>query len=876
MLKVFIEANNETSNAGCNPQSGAAQSQYVTPLPGDSDSTMYACCLVKAYDCLHLHTQSFPSSLSHCPGSRPTVALVRSDTRRRLWPLHKNRSSLLIILRSYIDKTSCRMTQITKPESDSDTPLDSTMDDFVDVGAEGSIPHRPKPHQNDNINLQIHPLASNNGESVLISIQPPKAPQDELPHVPVDIVLVIDISISMSWSAPLPDTQDRIERESTGLSVLDLTKHAVKTVLAPLNEHDRLALVVFSHDGRIVQDLSYMTKSGKQQMLTKLEALTPEPYTNLWGGIKTGLKVFENATNINNVQGMFVLTDGMPNHMCPPQGYVTKLKPMLADMAASKPQVPTIHTFGFGYDMKSDLMQSIAEVGNGNYAFIPDAGMIGTIFVHAMANLCSTYCTEAELEIKVVDAGMISCPSALNLERPNSGTMILRLGNIQYGQSRDIVIISQRRSTTSASIKSASLKYKARIESGAFGNSKVITVVPEGASQAVDTSLGDYHRFRSQLCAFLAAFFPLQANGEHKALSHDKNSFDFEHARSQLDALVMHIKSSPHVDDLNVQSLLSDLVGDDQAGQITKAVSTNGTVNFYRRWGRHYLPSLLHAHARQVCNSFKDPGPLQYGIESPLFIKCRDEMDKAFESLPPPKPSRPPQRQTNGTYGYNKISMGRHHLSSNPCFEGQCEVLMGDRTNMPVNKLRPGLEVWTSKGSRKVVAVVKTSPKPKSKDQLCRVGNLWVTPYHPIQHNGQWVFPADVAAESKLCRTAVYSVLLAHSAHPEAHAINVGGVTGVTLGHGIRQAESDVRAHAFFGRYTKVVQSLMKLPKDSNGQLVSAGVERHPVTGLVCGFKAKEMKESVIRARTRKCAVASARYSARYALRPKTSVTAAA
>lgn len=36
----------------------------------------------------------------------------------------------------------------------------------------------------------------------------------------------------------------------------------------------------------------------------------------------------------------------------------------------------TIHTFGFGYDIKSGLLKSISETGGGNYAFIPDAGMI--------------------------------------------------------------------------------------------------------------------------------------------------------------------------------------------------------------------------------------------------------------------------------------------------------------------------------------------------------------------------------------------------------------------------------------------------------------------------------------------------------------------
>jgi hypothetical protein len=53
---------------------------------------------------------------------------------------------------------------------------------------------------------------------------------------------------------------------------------------------------------------------------------------------------------------------------CPLQGYVPKIRQY--NLPA------TLHTFGFGYSLKSGLLKSIAEIGNGNYAFIPDAGMI--------------------------------------------------------------------------------------------------------------------------------------------------------------------------------------------------------------------------------------------------------------------------------------------------------------------------------------------------------------------------------------------------------------------------------------------------------------------------------------------------------------------
>lgn len=114
-----------------------------------------------------------------------------------------------------------------------------------------------------------------------------------------------------------------------------------------------------------------MTRTAKRATSKKIEEMKSEDATNLWGGIYSGIGLFhdDNDTRTGNMPALMVLTDGMPNHMCPAQGYVPKLRSM-GKLPA------TIHTFGFGYYLRSGLLKSIAEVGGGNYSFIPDAGMI--------------------------------------------------------------------------------------------------------------------------------------------------------------------------------------------------------------------------------------------------------------------------------------------------------------------------------------------------------------------------------------------------------------------------------------------------------------------------------------------------------------------
>lgn len=63
--------------------------------------------------------------------------------------------------------------------------------------------------------------------------------------------------------------------------------------------------------------------------------------------------------------------------MNPAQGYVPKLGPILREQRRTTSKLPLINTFGFGYRIRSGLLESISEIGGGNYGFIPEAGMLG-------------------------------------------------------------------------------------------------------------------------------------------------------------------------------------------------------------------------------------------------------------------------------------------------------------------------------------------------------------------------------------------------------------------------------------------------------------------------------------------------------------------
>ncbi|KAH6842661.1 hint-domain-containing protein [Chaetomium sp. MPI-CAGE-AT-0009] len=688
------------------------------------------------------------------------------------------------------------------------------------------------------LKLQLHPFSSDREtDGLIVKIQPPREPEDaDLHHVPCDLVLSIDVSGSMGDSAPAPSGP---------------------------GGRDRLGIVTFTNDSK-VRIPSYENKAKARENIEKMQ---PFSATNMWHGIRDGLGLFSEADDgqpgsSGRVPALLVLTDGMPNHMCPPKGYV----PMLRSMG---PLPATIHTFGFGYELRSGLLKSIAEVGGGNYSFIPDAGMLGTVFIHAVAHLQSTFANNAKLrltypsylKLEEMTGEAVGRQEAVELEgdvpEPMTSLTIL-LDNIQYGQSRDIylrygnpVAVTQTEAGTNPPPAiTAVLEYQHFTPTIHQAVAHQSPFVP---SPSLDPAEIAYHISRASLITFLATLSPLNPQFEHEPLRLPPSN-----CAELLQTLVASLPASnPQFatppGHAGCRSLLTDICGAAGAptadpsswtGQVALALLDQA---FYLRWGRHYLASLAGAHARQACNSFKDAGPLQYGADSPLFHRCRDRLDKAFDALPPPVPVR----RVNGARGAARapVSMARYNRADNGCFAGCVPVLLaGGKGLVRVGRLRPGMEVTTPRGPRKVVAVLRM---PVRRAEMCLVAGasggaglsgeksrLLVTPWHPVAlpQSSTWVFPADVAVRSVRYTGAVYSVLLERDPDPDAHAIVVGGVWGVTMGHGLLTQAGrryDVRVHQFYGAYDKRA-----------GVALGGSLTRDPKTGMVNGFSAARVEQA--------------------------------
>jgi Mg-chelatase subunit ChlD len=146
--------------------------------------------------------------------------------------------------------------------------------------------------------------AEDGNYDVLVTLQSP----DEAVRTPVDICCVVDVSGSMQTEATLKTNSG--QAESHGLSLLDVVKHAVKTVVSTLSKADRLSLVSFSDTAKVISDLTYMDDSGKSAVLKKVENLCTEGSTNIWDGLEKGMQTLQKHSQPGRQSCVMLLTDG--------------------------------------------------------------------------------------------------------------------------------------------------------------------------------------------------------------------------------------------------------------------------------------------------------------------------------------------------------------------------------------------------------------------------------------------------------------------------------------------------------------------------------------------------------------------------------------
>merc|ERR1719296_508726 len=359
--------------------------------------------------------------------------------------------------------------------------------------------------------------------------------------------------------------------------------------------------------------------------------MTPTGQTNLWAGLQKGLEELRDNGEPGRLQHIMLFTDGLPN-INPPRGIVpmTERFKKSAGKNFFGGRLPTINTFGFGYELDSELLSQLAILGSGSYAFIPDAGFVGTVFVNAMTNLIVTQAKDVELTLEPINGASFAPgqpPFLGGHPLPcGAGVATVSMGTLQFGQpARMVVQMTVPPGAAEGGYLKATVKFAHR---GTEKDGALVTKECIGkANEPVDVNLVAAERLRLKTVDTLRSV--MAAVKLTNADKLQEKELPLPTGQELVARMVAEIDASPCAAEEHIQYLKEDLTG-----QVTEALTR---AEWYTRWGIHYLPSLLFAHQKQQCNNFKDAGVQSYGGN--LFLELREKADEIFINMPPPTPT---------------------------------------------------------------------------------------------------------------------------------------------------------------------------------------------------------------------------------------------
>ena len=197
-------------------------------------------------------------------------------------------------------------------------------------------------------------------------------------------VFVIDTSGSMSDPAQVQTSPGKYE--GTGQDLLQLVSTAAAAAASVMTQTQHAGAVSFSSKAAVVSAMKEMSAPNRAAMHGSLMVLRAEGSTNLWDAVVKACEMLLPHWRAHGAEARYsvdLLTDGCPN-VEPPNvgGYVASLRDY---RRAADGFMPTINTYGFGYNSDVKVLEEIAVETGGHFYFLPSPDMVATNFVNSTA-----------------------------------------------------------------------------------------------------------------------------------------------------------------------------------------------------------------------------------------------------------------------------------------------------------------------------------------------------------------------------------------------------------------------------------------------------------------------------------------------------------
>jgi len=194
------------------------------------------------------------------------------------------------------------------------------------------------------------------------------------------LTFVIDISGSMA-------REDRLE----------LVKRALTLLVDELRPDDRVGIVVYGSQGRVLLEPTSLGRDGdgRERILAAIGRLHPDGATNAEEGIRLGYEMARRGHTAGHIHRIILCSDGVAN--------VGRTGPesILKQVRSEADRGIALTTIGFGMGNYNDrLMEQLADQGDGNHYYVDDIDEAQRVFVENLTGTLQTIAKDAKVQVE--------------------------------------------------------------------------------------------------------------------------------------------------------------------------------------------------------------------------------------------------------------------------------------------------------------------------------------------------------------------------------------------------------------------------------------------------------------------------------------------
>ncbi len=199
--------------------------------------------------------------------------------------------------------------------------------------------------------------------------------QNERP--PSNLVFLIDVSGSMSDYNKLP-----------------LVKWALQRLVEQLDDKDQVAIVVYAGASGLYLPSTRCDGDHKAEIFSRIEQLHAEGSTNAGAGIRLSYEIAAKNFKTDGINRVILATDGDFNVGITQRDELTKL----IEAKAKSKVFLTVLGFGMG-NLKDGTLETLADKGNGNYAYLDSAEEAYRVLVRQMGSTLMTIAKDVKVQV---------------------------------------------------------------------------------------------------------------------------------------------------------------------------------------------------------------------------------------------------------------------------------------------------------------------------------------------------------------------------------------------------------------------------------------------------------------------------------------------